>query len=156
MVNLTIRGMGTIKIVTFTKEVPVTANNFEDLANSGFYNGLTFHRVINGFMIQGGCPYGTGVGGADNQIKGEFSANGFDNPVSHTRGVVSMARSNDFDGASSQFFIVHKDSTFLDGNYAAFGVVVSGIDVVDRIASTQKDANDKPFDPIVIERAWVS
>ena len=109
--------------------------NFLDLAGSGFYDGLTFHRIIEGFMIQGGDPEGTGMGGSDKTIKGEFSANGVENPLSHTRGAISMARSSAMDSASSQFFIVQKDSTFLDGQYACFGYVTNGMDVVDAIAA---------------------
>ena len=123
---------------------PNTVNNFISLVQSGFYNGLIFHRVIPGFMIQGGCPDGTGMGGPGYCIKGEFEANGIRNDLRHTRGVLSMARAQDMDSAGSQFFIMHKDAPHLDGQYAAFGKVVSGMDVVDRIASVPTDWNDKP------------
>ena len=113
--------------------------------NEGFYDGLTFHRIIKGFMIQGGDPQGNGSGGSDNDIKGEFSANGVENPVSHKRGVLSMARANSYDSGSSQFFIVHEDSPFLDGNYAAFGYVTSGMEVVDAIANQKRYPNDMPI-----------
>ena len=120
---------------------PITVENFESLVSSGFYDGLTFHRVYSGFMIQGGDPKGNGTGGSEKTIKGEFSANGVNNTLSHKRGVVSMARSSSYNSASSQFFICHADSTFLDGNYAAFGEVVSGMDVVDGIAGTAVVSN---------------
>jgi peptidyl-prolyl cis-trans isomerase B (cyclophilin B) len=130
---------------------PVTVENFLGLVNDGFYDGLIFHRVIEGFMVQGGDPTGQGNGGADDKIEGEFAANGHDNPISHNRGVVSMARSgNDYNSASSQFFIVHEDSTFLDGQYAAFGKVTEGMDVVDAIASVETGENDRPAEDVVI------
>ena len=122
-----------------------TVANFVSLANSGFYDGLIFHRVISGFMIQGGDPTGTGYEGPGYKIKGEFSANGVNNTLKHERGVISMARSNPYDSAGSQFFIMHKDATHLDGLYAAFGKVLEGMDVVDRIASVKTDANDRPL-----------
>lgn len=112
---------------------PLTVENFLKLTEEGFYDGLTFHRIIDGFMIQGGDPKGNGTGGSDETIKGEFSENGVENPLSHTRGAISMARSQDYDSASSQFFIVQEDSTYLDGQYAAFGYVTEGMDVVDKI-----------------------
>jgi len=122
-------------IVELNREVaPITVDNFLKLVNDGFYDGLGFHRIISGFMIQGGDPQGTGMGGADEQIKGEFASNGVPNPIRHERGVISMARSQAPDSASSQFFIVHQDAFFLDGDYAGFGRVVEGMDVVDRIA----------------------
>ena len=123
---------------------PKTVANFEKLAKEGFYNGLIFHRVIAGFMIQGGDPTGTGMGGAKEKLFGEFAANGFNNTLSHERGVISMARSQNYNSASSQFFIVHEDSTFLDGQYAAFGKVVSGMEVVDEIACVPTDFSDRP------------
>lgn len=132
---------------------PITVKNFQDLVKSGFYNGLTFHRIIEGFMIQGGDPQGTGMGGSGNPIKGEFMANGISNPIKHTRGVISMARSKSYDSASSQFFIVHQTSAHLDGQYAAFGAVVFGMDAVDEIASIKTDANDKPEKNVVINSA---
>ena len=123
---------------------PITVKNFLDLTNKGFYDGLIFHRVISGFMIQGGDPEGTGMGGPGYGIKGEFALNGVENSISHKRGVVSMARSRSYDSAGSQFFIVHADSPHLDGQYAAFGRVVEGMEVVDAIAAVKTDANDKP------------
>ena len=134
-VAITVRDYGTITVELDADAAPITVQNFLDLAGSGFYDGLTFHRIIEGFMIQGGDPEGTGMGGSDKTIKGEFSANGVENPLSHTRGAISMARSSAMDSASSQFFIVQKDSTFLDGQYACFGYVTNGIDVVDAIAA---------------------
>ena len=139
---------------------PITVENFESLVSSGFYDGLTFHRVYSGFMIQGGDPDGNGTGGSGKTIKGEFSANGVNNTLSHKRGVVSMARSSSYNSASSQFFICHADSTFLDGNYAAFGEVVSGMDVVDGIAGTAVVSNgsevSKPVTAPVIVKATLS
>ena len=139
---------------------PITVENFESLVSSGFYNGLTFHRVYSGFMIQGGDPKGNGTGGSEKTIKGEFSANGVNNTLSHKRGVVSMARSSSYNSASSQFFICHADSTFLARNYAAFGEVVSGMDVVDGIAGTAVVSNgsevSKPVTPPVIVKATLS
>lgn len=136
-----VKDYGKITIELKPEVAPITVENFKNLVSEHFYDGLTFHRIMEGFMIQGGDPLGNGTGGSDETIRGEFSQNGFENTLSHTRGVVSMARSNDPDSASSQFFIVHEDSTFLDGQYAAFGVVTDGMDVVDKIA---KDA--KPTD----------
>lgn len=129
----------------YPEYAPQTVKNFVELANEHFYDGLIFHRVIKNFMIQGGDPLGTGFGGSDRKIKGEFAANGVNNPLRHERGVISMARSQSPNSASSQFFIVHKDSPHLDGQYAAFGKVVDGIDVVDEIASVRTDYNDKPL-----------
>ena len=122
-----------IKIELYPEIAPITCANFEKLVKEGFYDGLIFHRVISGFMIQGGDPEGTGMGGAKENIKGEFAQNGVENNLSHTRGVISMARSNEPDSASSQFFIVQADSTYLDGQYAAFGKVTKGMDIVDKI-----------------------
>ena len=138
-----IEGYGTITLELDASAAPVTTENFVSLAREGFYDGLTFHRIIEGFMIQGGDPDGNGTGGSEQTIKGEFRENGVENSLSHTRGVISMARSNDYDSASSQFFIVHEDSTFLDGDYAAFGYVTSGIEIVDDICenTTGQDAN---------------
>ncbi|MDR0853829.1 MAG: peptidylprolyl isomerase [Clostridiales Family XIII bacterium] len=130
---------------------PDTVDNFAKLAKEGFYDGLTFHRVIADFMIQGGDPEGTGMGGSDETIKGEFSSNGVDNPITHVKGVISMARSQDPDSASSQFFITNADATFLDGNYAAFGWVTSGIEEVDKISSVETGENDLPTTPVVIK-----
>ena len=133
-----------IEIELNPEAAPETVKNFESLTRAGFYDGLTFHRVIPGFMIQGGDPLGNGMGGAEKKIKGEFSANGHDNPIKHLRGVISMARSFDPNSASSQFFIMHADAPHLDGNYAAFGKVISGMDAVDEIASIPTDYNDRP------------
>ncbi|MBO4265274.1 MAG: peptidylprolyl isomerase [Clostridia bacterium] len=136
---------GIIDLELFDDVAPVTVANFLELVGKKFYDGLIFHRVISGFMIQGGDPLGSGYGGSDKEIFGEFRSNGFDNPISHKRGVISMARSNNPNSASSQFFIMHADGEFLDGNYAAFGKVTSGIDAVDKIAACKTDAMDKPI-----------
>jgi peptidyl-prolyl cis-trans isomerase B (cyclophilin B) len=132
-VEIKIKDYGTIALELDADTAPITVTNFIKLANEGFYDGLTFHRIISGFMIQGGDPQGNGTGGSEETIKGEFSSNGVENSISHTRGVISMARSSLPNSASSQFFIVHEDSTFLDGQYAAFGHVTSGIEIVDKI-----------------------
>ena len=137
---------GIIKLDLYPDTAPETTANFIKLVKEGFYNGLIFHRVIKDFMIQGGDPTGTGMGGSMKTIKGEFAMNGHDNPISHKRGIISMARSSMPDSASSQFFIVHKDSPHLDGSYAAFGVVVEGLDVVDKIAETPTDMRDRPIE----------
>lgn len=131
---ITVENYGEIKLELDGDTAPITVKNFMELAKSGFYDGLTFHRIISGFMIQGGDPNGNGTGGSDETIKGEFSANGVENNISHKRGVVSMARSTSYDSASSQFFIMHGDGTHLDGKYAAFGFVTDGMEVVDAIA----------------------
>lgn len=135
-IEIEIADYGTICVELDADAAPITVQNFLDLANSGFYNGLTFHRIIDGFMMQGGDPKGNGTGGSDKTIKGEFSLNGVENDLSHTAGAISMARSSAYDSASSQFFIVHEDSTFLDGQYACFGYVTEGMDVVDAICTT--------------------
>lgn len=141
-------------IVTVLPEVaPETAENFLSLVESGFYNGLTFHRIIDGFMAQGGDPEGTGMGGSDKTIKGEFSSNGFDNPLSHQRSVVSMARSNDPDSASSQFFICYESAPHLDGDYAAFGYVSEGMETVDSFLSAGTDSSDRPLKEVKIQSA---
>ena len=132
-VTIDVQDYGTISLELDADTAPISVTNFINLANEGFYDGLTFHRIISGFMIQGGDPNGNGTGGSEKTIKGEFSANGVENDISHVRGVISMARANDPDSGSSQFFIVHEDSTFLDGQYAAFGHVTDGMDVVDDI-----------------------
>ena len=137
-----IENYGTITLAMDGSAAPITVANFVELAESGFYDGLTFHRIMEGFMMQGGCPLGTGTGGSDSKIKGEFKDNGVDNPLSHTRGAISMARSMAPDSASSQFFIVHKDSTFLDGSYAVFGYVTEGIEVVDAVCSDAKPTDN--------------
>lgn len=146
---------GIIKGELYPEIAPNTVNNFISLANSGFYNGLTFHRVIYGFMIQGGCPLGTGTGNPGYSIKGEFSQNGFPNPLKHTAGVLSMARSMMPDSAGSQFFIMHKNAPHLDGAYAAFGKVTEGMDIVDAIAECDTDFNDRPLDRQVIKTITV-
>jgi peptidyl-prolyl cis-trans isomerase B (cyclophilin B) len=130
---------------------PITVENFVKLAKEGFYNGLTFHRVISGFMIQGGCPKGNGTGGPGYTIKGEFEANGVPNPLKHSRGVISMARAMHPDSAGSQFFIMHQDAPHLDGQYAAFGTVIEGMDVVDEIADCDTDRADRPLTPQIIK-----
>lgn len=134
-VEIEIKDYGTIKLELDAQQAPITVDNFIMLANDGFYDGLTFHRIIKGFMMQGGDPKGDGSGGSSDTIKGEFANNGVDNTLSHTRGAISMARSKDPDSASSQFFIVHEDSLFLDKEYAAFGYVVEGMDIVDTICN---------------------
>lgn len=131
--EIEVEDYGTISLELDADTAPITVTNFVNLAKDGFYDGLTFHRIIDGFMIQGGDPLGNGTGGSDETIKGEFSDNGVENDISHVRGTISMARSSDPDSASSQFFIVHQDSTYLDGQYAAFGHVTDGMDVVDAI-----------------------
>jgi peptidyl-prolyl cis-trans isomerase B (cyclophilin B) len=133
-----------IKVELYPEIAPNTVNNFISLVNKGFYNGLIFHRVIPGFMIQGGCPDGTGMGGPGYSIKGEFAQNGFKNDLKHSRGVISMARAMHPDSAGSQFFIMHADAPHLDGGYAAFGKVIEGIEAVDRVASVDTDWNDHP------------
>ena len=154
-VEIEMKSGGVIKLELYPDTAPITVQNFVKLAGSGFYDGLIFHRVISGFMIQGGDPEGTGFGGSDEKIKGEFAANGVDNPLSHERGVISMARSQAYDSASSQFFICHADAAFLDGQYAAFGKVTDGIDVVDEIAGVDTDASDRPLVPQEIRKIIV-
>ncbi len=141
--EIVVQDYGTIKVELDADQAPITVQNFIDLANSGFYDGLTFHRIIEGFMIQGGDPNGDGTGGSGHTIRGEFTQNGVNNTLSHTRGAISMARSSAMNSASSQFFIVHEDSTYLDGSYAVFGYVTEGMDVVDAIATsvTAEDSN---------------
>ena len=150
MVRITMQDGGVIDLELDAQAAPITVENFLKLVNDGFYDGLTFHRVIPGFMIQGGCPLGTGTGGPGWHIKGEFARNGVPNPIKHTRGVISMARAMDPNSAGSQFFIMHADAPHLDGDYAAFGHVVSGMDTVDEIADTPTDWNDKPRTPVVM------
>lgn len=145
----------TITAELFPEIAPNTVNNFISLIKKGFYDGLTFHRVIYGFMLQGGCPEGTGMGGPGYSIKGEFSGNGFKNELKHTEGVLSMARSMMPDSAGSQFFIMHKAAPYLDGQYAAFGKVTDGMDVVNEIAEVDTDFSDKPLDPQVIKKITV-
>ena len=156
MIVLTIQGFGQIKIKTDHENAPISSENFEKLVKEGFYNGLTFHRIIKGFMIQGGCPLGTGTGGPGYHIKGEFRANGVNNKRPHVLGTISMARSGPPDSAGSQFFICDANDPWLDGQYAAFGEVVEGMDVVDKIASVKKGPSDRPLTPVVIEKAeWI-
>ncbi len=151
MIEITMENGGKIKIELDPSAAPITVENFEKLVRDGFYDGLTFHRIIPGFMIQGGDPEGTGMGGPGYGIKGEFARNGVNNPIRHTRGVISMARSMMPDSAGSQFFIMHEDAPHLDGNYAAFGHVVEGMDVVDEIAGVETDAGDRPLAPVVMK-----
>ena len=155
IVTLTLKSGESITLELYPKTAPVSVANFISLIQKGFYNGLTFHRVIPNFMIQGGCPQGTGVGGPGYRIKGEFLGNGVYNDLKHTRGVLSMARSSHPDSAGSQFFIMHKDAPHLDGQYAAFGKVIAGIEVVDHIASTPRGPQDRPLQPVVIDNVSV-
>ena len=142
--TITMENGKNIRVRLDSENAPITVENFVKLANDGFYNGLIFHRVISGFMIQGGCPSGSGTGGPGYQIKGEFKSNGVDNKLRHNRGVISMARSMHPDSAGSQFFIMHAAAPHLDGQYAAFGEVVEGLDVVDEIAAVKTDRGDRP------------
>ena len=155
VVTIRMKDGGVIEAELYPEIAPISVENFIKLAGSGFYNGLIFHRVIPGFMIQGGCPDGTGMGGPGWNIKGEFAANGVKNDLRHERGVLSMARAMDPDSAGSQFFIMHETSPHLDGQYAAFGKVISGMEVVDRIAEVPTDYQDKPLEPQVIENMEV-
>jgi peptidyl-prolyl cis-trans isomerase B (cyclophilin B) len=150
-VKITMEDGGTILLELDSQAAPRTVENFLGLVEQGFYDGLTFHRIIPGFMIQGGDPNGDGSGDAGQTIKGEFASNGVDNPISHKRGVISMARSQALDSASCQFFITNADSSHLDGKYAAFGFVLEGMDVVDRISAVETDAGDRPLTPVVIK-----
>lgn len=145
----------TMKAELYPEIAPNTVNNFIHLIKNQFYDGLIFHRVIRGFMLQGGCPEGSGMGGPGFGIKGEFSQNGFDNQLLHTKGVLSMARSMEPDSAGSQFFIMHKDAPHLDGAYAAFGKITEGMDIVDKIAETNTDYSDRPETPQVIKQVSV-
>ena len=155
IVTIEMQDGGIITCELYPDIAPQSVYNFISLANAGFYDGLIFHRVIPGFMIQGGCPEGTGMGGPGWHIKGEFLQNGVVNPIKHTRGVISMARSMDPNSAGSQFFIMHQDAPHLDGSYAAFGHVVNGIEVVDEIAAVATDWNDKPKTPVVMEKVEI-
>jgi peptidyl-prolyl cis-trans isomerase B (cyclophilin B) len=156
MVVIEMENGGVIKLELDPAAAPETVKNFETLVGEGFYDGLTFHRVIPGFMVQGGDPLGNGMGGAEKKIKGEFRANGHDNPIKHTRGVISMARAYDPNSASSQFFIMHADAPHLDGQYAAFGKVTEGIEVVDEIASIPTDYSDRPKIAVRIKKAYLA
>ena len=155
IVTITMDNGDVMKAELYPEVAPNTVNNFISLVNKGYYDGLTFHRVIYGFMIQGGCPDGTGCGGPGYSIKGEFSQNGFDNNLKHTEGVLSMARSMMPDSAGSQFFIMHKNAPHLDGQYAAFGKVIDGMDVVNEIAECDTDYSDKPLDAQVMKKVTV-
>lgn len=155
IVTITMENGGQIKAELYPDKAPITVENFKKLVKQGFYDGLTFHRVIEGFMIQGGCPRGDGTGGPGYQIKGEFSRNGVANDLKHTRGVLSMARAMAPDSAGSQFFIMHRDAPHLDGSYAAFGKVIEGIEVVDEIASVPTGAGDRPKKPVVMKKVTV-
>ncbi len=145
-----------IKIELDPTAAPITAANFEKLVKEGFYDGLTFHRIIPGFMIQGGDPNGNGTGGSKDYIKGEFASNGVNNPLKHTRGVISMARAMNPNSASSQFFIMHADAPHLDGEYAAFGKVVEGMDVVDQIANEKTNFRDAPLNKVVMKKVYIA
>lgn len=153
--TITMANGGVIKLELYPEIAPESVKNFISLANSGFYDGVIFHRVISGFMIQGGDPLGIGMGGPGYCIKGEFALNGVENNLSHERGVISMARAMNYDSAGSQFFICHADSAFLDGQYAAFGKVIEGMDVVDEIAAVKTNANDKPLTDQIMESVRV-
>ena len=152
MIKIEVKGFGTIMVELDKEAAPKTVENFEKLVSEGFYDGLTFHRIIKGFMIQGGDPLGNGTGDSKVKIPGEFKSNGWDNPISHERGVISMARAQNPNSASCQFFIVHEDSKFLDGDSAAFGHVTAGMDVVDAIASVDTYPNDMPSKKVVIKK----
>ena len=155
IVTIQMKDGGVIKAELYPEIAPISVENFLKLAGNGFYNGLIFHRVIPGFMIQGGCPDGTGMGGPGWTIKGEFSSNGVQNDLKHTRGVLSMARAMSPNSAGSQFFIMHKDAPHLDGQYAAFGKIIEGQDIVDKIACVQTDFSDKPLEPQVMKTVTV-
>ena len=149
--EITVKGYGTIKVELDPKEAPITVANFIELAESGFYDGLTFHRIMDGFMMQGGDPDGNGTGGSGKEIKGEFALNGIENNISHTKGTISMARSQEPDSASSQFFIVQSDSTFLDGQYAGFGHVTEGIELVDQICADARPTDNNGTIPSAVQ-----
>ena len=155
IVTITMEDGGVIRLELYPETAPVSVNNFISLVNRKFYDGLIFHRVIRGFMIQGGCPDGTGMGGPGYSIKGEFAQNGVANSLKHTEGVLSMARSMHPDSAGSQFFIMHKTSPHLDGGYAAFGKVIEGMDIVDKIATTNTDYSDRPLEDQVMKSVTV-
>ena len=155
MVIIEMENGGKIELELYPEHAPKTVANFESLVKEGFYNGLTFHRVIPGFMIQGGDPLGNGMGGSEKKIVGEFRANGFANPIKHERGVISMARAYDPNSASSQFFIMHANAPHLDGQYAAFGKVTSGMEVVDEIASIPTDMRERPKIAVRIKQAYI-
>ena len=154
-VEIEIEGYGTIALELDADKAPITVTNFVKLVKEGFYDGLTFHRIIDGFMIQGGDPLGNGMGGSDENIKGEFALNGVKNDISHERGVISMARAQNPNSAGSQFFIMHQDAPHLDGAYAAFGKVIEGINVVDDIADEYTDFTDRPYEKQVMQTVTV-
>ncbi|MCI5953430.1 MAG: peptidylprolyl isomerase [Lachnospiraceae bacterium] len=155
IVTITMKNGDVIKAELYPEIAPTSVNNFISLINKKFYDGLIFHRVIKGFMIQGGCPDGTGMGGPGYSIRGEFAMNGFENSLKHTEGVLSMARAQHPDSAGSQFFIMHKNAPHLDGSYAAFGKVIEGMDVVNEIAETRTDWSDRPLEPQIMETVTV-
>ena len=155
IVRITMDSGKVIRLELYPETAPITVENFLDLVKKGFYNGLTFHRIISGFMIQGGDPDGNGMGGPGHSIKGEFKSNGVDNPLKHEKGVISMARSMDPNSAGSQFFIMHEAAPHLDGQYAAFGKVIEGLDVVDEIASVETCFQDAPVDKVIMEKVEV-
>ena len=154
MVVIEMENGAKIELELYPEVAPITVKNFEKLVSESFYDGLIFHRVIRGFMIQGGDPQGNGMGGAKDNIVGEFKANGFNNPIKHTRGVISMARAYNPNSASSQFFIMHADAPHLDGQYAAFGKVISGMDAVDEVASIPTDYSDRPKIAVRMKRVY--
>ncbi len=155
IITITMKNGDFMKAELYPEIAPNTVNNFISLVNKGYYNGLIFHRVISGFMIQGGCPDGTGMGGPGYCIKGEFAQNGFKNELRHTPGVLSMARAMNPNSAGSQFFIMHKSANYLDGQYAAFGKITDGMDIVNKIAETKTSFNDRPVEPQVIDTITV-
>ena len=155
IVTITMENGDVMKAELYPEIAPISVNNFISLIKKGYYDGLIFHRVISGFMIQGGCPDGTGMGGPGYSIKGEFAMNGVENNLKHTEGVLSMARAMAPDSAGSQFFIMHEDAPHLDGQYAAFGKVVEGMDVVDEIAETPTDFRDKPVNPQIMKKVII-
>jgi len=155
IITMTMKNGGVIKAELYPQIAPNTVNNFIDLVNRGFYDGLIFHRVIPGFMIQGGCPEGTGMGGPGYSIKGEFTSNGFKNDLKHTKGVLSMARAMHPDSAGSQFFIMVANAPHLDGQYASFGKVIEGMEVADKIVAQKTDMYDRPYEDQVIESVTV-
>ena len=155
IVRITMYSGKVIRLELYPETAPITVENFLDLVKKGFYNGLTFHRIISGFMIQGGDPDGNGMGGPGYSIKGEFKSNGVDNPLKHEKGVISMARSMDPNSAGSQFFIMHEAAPHLDGQYAAFGKVIEGLDVVDEIASVETGFQDAPVEKVIMEKVEV-
>jgi len=155
IVRITMDSGKVIRLELYPETAPITVENFLDLVKKGFYNGLTFHRIISGFMIQGGDPDGNGMGGPGYSIKGEFKSNGVDNPLKHEKGVISMARSMDPNSAGSQFFIMHEAAPHLDGQYAAFGKVIEGLDVVDELASVETGFQDAPVEKVIMEKVEV-